>query len=296
MKKTILAGLSVVTCLTICVVVIYAQISNNPSVPPVEVNARFSSADQNGDGVLSKEEFANYLVKIKQIKSAAEGTVKICPETGLPCEHDDASANASDCCGDKDKAADAKKVDGEKDCCGDKGKTKTADTKKADGEKGCCSEGKNAETVPVKFSNEGEAKKSGCCGDKDKAKTADTKKADGEKGCCGGKDKAKTADSQKADGEKGCCGGKDKAKTADTKKADGEKGCCGGKDKAKTTDAKKADGEKGCCGDKSKEAKKETNSADELTVTDSMNPVTVEKTEAETKTPEVNETNSNDKQ
>ncbi|MDR2705885.1 MAG: hypothetical protein LBC02_08930 [Planctomycetaceae bacterium] len=255
MKKIILVGLSVVTCLTICVVVIYAQISNNPSVPPVEVNARFSSADKNGDGVLSKEEFASYLVKIKQIKSAAQGTGKTCPETGLPCEHDDASA--SDCCKD-----DAKTV-----------------AKTAGGEKSCCSEGKNAETVPVKFSNEGEAKK-----------------ASGEKGCCGDKDKAKTTDAKKADGEKGCCGDKDKAKTTDAKKADGEKGCCGDKDKAKTANTKKADGEKGCCGDKSKEAKKETNSADELTVTDSGNPNAVEKTEAETKTPEVNETNSNDKQ
>ncbi|MDR1483221.1 MAG: hypothetical protein LBT09_00195 [Planctomycetaceae bacterium] len=291
-----LVGFSVVTCLTICVVVIYAQISNNPSVPPVEVNARFASADKNGDGVLSKEEFANYLVKMKHIKHSAKGTEKICPETGLPCEHDD--ANASDCCNNN-----AKDV-----------------AKKADGEKGCCSEGKNAETVPVKFSNEGEAKKGGCCGDKDKAKTADTKKtdgeakkggccgdkdkakttdakkADGEKGCCSDKDKAKTTDVKKADGEKGCCGGKDKAKTADAKKADGEKSCCGGKDKAKTADVKKADGEKSCCGDKPKEAKKETNSTVELTATDSKNPVTVEKTKAETKTSEVSETNSNDKQ
>ncbi|MDR2642372.1 MAG: hypothetical protein LBC74_06220 [Planctomycetaceae bacterium] len=208
MKKNLLIGLGVITSLTICVVVIYAQISNNPSVPSVEVNARFASADKNGDGVLSKEEFANYLAKIKQVQST-QGTVKICPETGLPCEHDD--ANASDCCDDGVKTV----------------------AKKADGEKGCCGESKNAETVSVKFSKEGETKKGGCCGNKDNAKN---------------------------------------------------------------TNAKKADGEKGCCGDKPKETKKETNSADELTVTDSKNPVAVEKAEAETKTPDVSKTNSNDKQ
>jgi hypothetical protein len=333
MKKNLLIGLGVVTSLTIGVVVIYAQISNNPSVPPVEVNARFSSADKNGDGVLSKEEFASYLVKMKQIKSVAQETGKTCPETGLPCEHDDASA--SDCCNDNAKTV-AKTADGEKSCCSEGKNAETVSVKfssESEAKKGgCCGDKDNAqntETVPVKFSNEGEVKKAsgekGCCGDKNKAKTTDAKKADGEKGCCGDKDKAKTTDAKKADGEKGCCsegktaetvsvkfsnegeakkasgekgccGDKDKAKTTDTKNADGEKGCCGDKDKAKTANTKRADGEKGCCGDKSKEAQKKTNSADELAVTDSGNQVTVEKTEAETKTPEVSETNSNDKQ
>ena len=196
MKKSILIGLSVVTCLTICVVVIYAQISSSPSVPQVEVNARFTSADKNSDGVLSKEEFAAYFAKIQQMKSAAKGTVKICPETGLPCEHEDADETVAKNAGD---------------------------------ERGCCSEGKNAETVPVKLSQES------------------------------------------------------KAKT----------GCCGGNDKAETADAKNAHGEKGCCGGKGKEAKTETN-----TVVESENPVAVEKaeTETESKTPEVSETNSSDKQ
>ncbi|MDR2346907.1 MAG: hypothetical protein LBE18_12660, partial [Planctomycetaceae bacterium] len=176
MKKNILIGLSVAACLMICVVVLYAQISSSPSIPQVEVNARFTNADKNGDGVLSKEEFADYFAKIQQMKSAVKGAVKICPETGLPCEHEDATA--SDCCNDS---------------------TKTV-AKTAGSEKSCCSEGKNAETVQVKFSSEGEVSKGGCCGGKDKAKTADSKtvnangeKANGKKGCCGGKDKTKTA-------------------------------------------------------------------------------------------------------
>ncbi|MDR0609135.1 MAG: hypothetical protein LBG58_03420 [Planctomycetaceae bacterium] len=231
MKKIILVGLSVVTCLIICVVVIYAhtQISNSPSVPPVEVNARFASADKNGDGVLSKEEFATYLVKIKQVKSAEKGTVKLCPETGLPCEHDD--ANTSDCCNNSDKNV----------------------AKNADGEKSCCSEGKNAETVAVKLSQESEAKG----------------------GCCGGKDKAKTADSKNANGEKSCCSEGKNAETVAVKLS------------------QESEAKSGCCGGKGKEAKNETNTAVE-----SENPVAAEKTETETelKTPEVSETNSNDKQ
>jgi hypothetical protein len=230
MKKIILVGFSAVAFVAICAVVIYAQISNTPSMPPVEINARFASADKNGDSVLSKEEFASYLVKMKHVKHSTKETERICPETGLPCEHDD--ANSSDCCNNNAKIV----------------------ATNANGEKGCCSEGKNAGTVQAKFSNKGETKNGGCCGDKDKTQTTNTKKADSEKGCCGGKDKTKTADTSKANIEKSCCS------------------------------------------DHSKETKKETNSATELTVTDSENPVAVEKTEIETKISDVREINSNDKQ
>ncbi|MDR2440526.1 MAG: hypothetical protein LBE12_14285 [Planctomycetaceae bacterium] len=295
MKKSILIGLSVVTCLTICVVVIYAQISSSPSIPQVEINARFSNADKNGDGVLSKEEFADYFAKIQQMKSAAKGTVKICPETGLPCEHEDADKTAAktagsekSCCSEGKNAETVQvKLSQESEvkggCCGGKDKAKTADAKTADSKKSCCSEGKNAETVQVKLSQEGEVK-GGCCGGKDKAKTVDAQTADGKKSCCSEGKNAETVQvklSQESEVKGGCCGGKDKAKTADVK----------------TADTKNANGEKGCCGGKAKKANNDaTNSDAELTVTKLENPVTVEKAEADTSTPEVRETDSNDKQ
>ncbi|MDR1925156.1 MAG: hypothetical protein LBQ66_12365 [Planctomycetaceae bacterium] len=256
MKKRILISLCVVVCCAICAV-IYAQLNSNPSVPQVELNARFVNADQNGDGVLSKEEFENYFAKINQQSTAKKG----CSGTGQTCGLESGIVN--DCCGDGVKSV-VKSV-----------------------EKNCCSE-KKADTVQVKFSKDANSKgeEKGCCGGKDKAKTADAKsveknccnekKADTvqvkfskdanskgeEKGCCGGKDKAKTADAKS--GEKGCCSEK-KADTVqvkfskDANSKGEEKGCCGGKDKAKTADAKS--GEKGCC---DSEAKKETSSETEI--------------------------------
>ncbi|MDR1270284.1 MAG: hypothetical protein LBK82_12245 [Planctomycetaceae bacterium] len=283
MKKNLLIGLGVVTCLTVCAVVIYAQISSNPSVPPVEINARFANADKNGDGVLSKEEFASYLAKIQQIKFAAKETAKVCPETGSLCEHED--TGASDCCANKAKTVAENAVtetvtvkfsnEGEtkSSCCGDKDKAKTTETKKADEKKGCCREDKNAETVPVKFSNESETK-SGCCGDKDKAKITETKKTNEKKSCCREDKNAETIPVKFSN------------------EGETKSGCCSDKNKAKTTEMKKADEKKSCCGGKAKEAKNETNSAVE-----SENPVTVEKTgtaETKSKTPEVSEISSSD--
>ncbi|MDR1052712.1 MAG: cation transporter [Planctomycetaceae bacterium] len=182
MKRKILVGFGTVACLGICAVVIYAQIGNSPSVPQVEVNARFASADKNGDGVLSKEEFAGYLAKIQQIGFAAK--------------------KDGNCCSEKKEAetvavkftneTPAKKESG---CCGGKDKTKAEKGDVAKKEGGCCSEKKGAETVAVKFANETPAKKEGgCCGGKDKAKTekGDVAKKDG--GCCDEKDNAKTED------------------------------------------------------------------------------------------------------
>ncbi|MDR2761371.1 MAG: hypothetical protein LBB88_02065 [Planctomycetaceae bacterium] len=145
-SRSFVIGLSVLGCLVIGAV-IYAQVNtnNSQSIPAVEVNSRFVNADKNGDGVLCKEEFANYFAQTQQVKFAANNSL-----TGT-------SKDA--CCGGAD--------------------IKTANTKNA--EKTCCSEGKNAETVSVKFSKEGEAK-AGCCGGKDKTKSADTKNA--EKTCC----------------------------------------------------------------------------------------------------------------
>ncbi|MDR2761330.1 MAG: hypothetical protein LBB88_01860, partial [Planctomycetaceae bacterium] len=200
MKRSIVIGLSALGCFVVCAV-IYAQVASNSvsSLPSVEVNARFASADQNGDGSLSKEEFATYFAQFQRVKHSANAVAK----------NDEAK---SDCCGGKDKA-------------------KNAVAK--DAEKSCCSEGKNAETVSVKFSKEGEvqkdAKKGGCCGGKDKAKSADAKdstaKSGAEKSCCSEGKNAETVnvkfskegEVQKDAKKGGCCGGKDKAKSADAK-------------------------------------------------------------------------------
>ncbi|MDR2171058.1 MAG: hypothetical protein LBP59_13020 [Planctomycetaceae bacterium] len=148
-SRKIVIGLCALGCFVIGAV-IYAQVAstNSAAMPTVEVNARFASADQNGDGALSKEEFANYFTKIQQVKYADNNSATETPKGG--------------CCGGKDKAKDAVAKNNEKSSC--------------------CSEGKNAETVKVKFSKEGEPKSGGCCGGKDKAK--DTSAKNNEKSSC----------------------------------------------------------------------------------------------------------------
>ncbi|MDR1486358.1 MAG: hypothetical protein LBT09_16260 [Planctomycetaceae bacterium] len=209
-SKSIVIGLCMLGCFVIGAA-IYAQVSsnsnNNRSVPQAEINARFASADKNGDGVLCKEEFTNYFAQTKQVKTTA------------------VNAKKSACCGDtlSDPFATTSQSAKESGCCGGKDKAKTVDAKS--GEKDCCGEGKKAETVGVKFSKEGEAKESGCCGGKDKTKTVDAKS--GEKSCCSEGKKAETVGvkfSKEGEAkESGCCGGKDKAKTVDAKSGEVKK-------------------------------------------------------------------------
>jgi hypothetical protein len=169
-SKSIVIGLGTLGCFVIGAI-IYAQVisNNSPSIPTIEVNARFANADQNGDGVLCKEEFANYFAKTQQVNFTANNTAE--------------SASESGCCGGEE-AGNVKIA-----------KVKTVDVKSS--EKSCCSEGKKAETIQVKLSKEGDAKESGCCGGKDKAKTTDAKIVDvksGEKSCCSEGKKAETAE------------------------------------------------------------------------------------------------------
>ncbi|MDR2644281.1 MAG: hypothetical protein LBC74_15985 [Planctomycetaceae bacterium] len=164
-SRSILIGLGMFGCFVICAV-IFAQVNNNnnQSIPQVEINARFTNADKNGDGVLCKEEFANYFAQIQQVKFTANNSAQ--------------SESKSGCCGEE------------------VGNVKVANSKS--GEKGCCSEGKKAETVSVKFSKDGEAKAEGCCGNKDKAKNVDAKS--GEKGCCSeGKKEASSTNKNEAE-------------------------------------------------------------------------------------------------
>lgn len=192
--KTKIITVSVVALVFVAAAaLIYAQIATTP-VPQVEINARFASADKDGNGSLSKEEFAKYFSTYgMQPKTAAQGTVKICPNTGAPCTGEGmcSSGNGEACGGGG---------------CG------------SGGEGGCCgNKSMGATTVQVKSSNvKGvfEKKEGGCCSSK-----AGAEKKEG--GCCGGKSKADGAAG-------GCCGGKNKAvdATAGEKK---EGGCCGSK-------------------------------------------------------------------
>ncbi|MDR2168618.1 MAG: hypothetical protein LBP59_00570 [Planctomycetaceae bacterium] len=171
MKSRIIAiGLCAFGCVVIGAV-IYAQVANtnSPSLQAVEVNAqvdnaKFASADQNGDGALSKEEFANYFAKIQQVKLADNNSANETPKGG--------------CCGGKNKAKDAVVKNNEKSSC--------------------CGGGKNAETVNVKFSKEGEPKSGGCCGGKNKVKDAVVKNNE-KSSCCGG---GKNVETVKVDSSK----------------------------------------------------------------------------------------------
>ncbi|MDR0391004.1 MAG: hypothetical protein LBH59_03780 [Planctomycetaceae bacterium] len=135
-SKSIVISLGVLGCFVACAI-IYAQVNNNNNnqlMPSVEVNARFASADRDGDGVLSKEEFANYFVKIQQVNLAGNATKSCCKEEGNKAEtvsvkfSKDGEAKEGGCCGGKDKAKKADAKNNEKGCCKEESKTTTATT------------------------------------------------------------------------------------------------------------------------------------------------------------------------
>ncbi|MDR2761236.1 MAG: hypothetical protein LBB88_01390 [Planctomycetaceae bacterium] len=202
-SRMIVLGLCVLGCFVISAV-IYAQAlsNNNQSLPTIEINAQFANADKNGDGSLSKEEFANYFAQIQQSKYVANNSAKETSQSG--------------CCGGKNKAKDAIVESDEKTG-------------------GCCSS--KAKTVDVKFSKDGEAKSS-CCGGKDKTKDAIAKSDEKTEGCSGSN--AKTVDvkfSKDGETKSSCCGGKDKAKDTIAKSDEKNCGCCGSK-KTETANVK----------------------------------------------------------
>ena len=85
--KIIVSG--VVLLLFVTTVIIYAH-RGNSSMPEVEINALYEFADKNGDGSISKEEFAAFLEARKAFstQNTAMSAAHICPETGLPCAGD----------------------------------------------------------------------------------------------------------------------------------------------------------------------------------------------------------------
>jgi hypothetical protein len=161
------------------------------AVPKVEVDARFANADQDKDGKLSKEEFANYLTTISRTKQPVTIAVSHSPE---PKNVDSGnkpqtpSKEEGGCCGGEDKAP--------KSTASTEGKT----AKKKEG--GCCGgEDKAPKSTASTEGKTAKKKEGGCCGGEDKAPKS-TASAEGktakkkEGGCCGGKDKTETITKQ----------------------------------------------------------------------------------------------------
>ncbi len=104
MKTKIVIGSLVLAFLAVTAVM-YAQLGGS-TVPKVELNARFASADLDRNGTLSKEEFEKYLAAQGRQKTIPQTPVRICPNTGQPCTGDGSgmcsSGNGEDCGGGDD--------------------------------------------------------------------------------------------------------------------------------------------------------------------------------------------------
>lgn len=146
MKIKVFVALLIVFGLSL--IAIHARVSA-VSVPPVEVNALFKSADSDKDGMISKEEFEKYLVRMKT-KPAPQENIRICPNSGAPCSGDGLCSSGSGdmCCGGVSDA----------DCCSAKAVQPSPKvTAQAQPQGGCCKDKAGAEK-----------KEGGCCSDKDK--------------------------------------------------------------------------------------------------------------------------------
>ena len=101
--KVIVASVALLFLAT--TVIIYAHQRGNTSVPEIEVNELYALADKNGDGSISKEEFAAYLEVRKSFagQASSNSNVRICPESGLPCTgscgDSCSSGEGGGCCG-----------------------------------------------------------------------------------------------------------------------------------------------------------------------------------------------------
>jgi hypothetical protein len=109
-------------------VYVYAN-SGETTIPKVELDTKFQTADSNKDGVLNETEFAGYLANLRQVQTTATTTatsVNVTTTSDDVCNHD---SSESDCCGGekttKVVAAESSKNKG--GCCGG-GMTKVAET------------------------------------------------------------------------------------------------------------------------------------------------------------------------
>jgi hypothetical protein len=154
MNRHHIVSLAAVTLGIVSVVaLLHARSDADVGVPEVEINSRFSVADANGDGSVTKAEFAAYLNKLRKSKEPlVSGNVAAAS----------GEKAAGGCCGGKaeGKTAAAPAASGEKaagGCCGGKAEGKTAAAPTASGEKaagGCCggkkTDGKAAVDTTIK--------------------------------------------------------------------------------------------------------------------------------------------------